>query len=59
MQYTLLSILFFSVAHLIRLGVYPDPQMEPEASYAHPPYKSNVGLDWGEVKEDYEFKITV
>ena len=58
-QYTLLSILFFSATYLISIGVYPDPKLKPEVAYEHPDYKTSFNcLDWDEVKDDYHFCIT-
>ena len=44
-QYTLLSILFFNVAYLISIGVYPNPKLTPEEAYNHPTYKSTARLE--------------
>ena len=57
-QYTLLSTLFFLVWRLIATGVYPDPAMDPTAANNHPKYRSNVSLDWEEVKDNYTFSIS-
>ena len=47
-QYTLLSILFYNVAFLINIGVYPDPRLAPAVAYQHPNYKHWTRLERGE-----------
>lgn len=58
-QYTLLSIIFYNVAYLISIGVYPDPTLGPDEAYESTKYKSpDNDLMWFEVSEEYTFEIT-
>ena len=58
-QYTLLSILFYNVAYLISIGVYPDPTLSPTEALEKSTYRNpDNGRDWSSVMSEYEFELT-